>query len=353
MHILGIESSCDETAAAIVSDGCRTISSVVASQVAIHHLYGGVVPELASRHHVEAIVPVVRQALEEAGLEPEQIDGVAATQGPGLVGSLLVGFSFAKAYAYARALPFVGVNHLEGHIHSVFLGEDPPAYPFVALLVSGGHTSLYHVTGHTRHALMGQTRDDAVGEAYDKVAKMMGLGYPGGKVIDDLAAKGDPQKIRFPRAYLDKTAYDFSFSGIKTAVNRHLQTHPGSLPSAQASGTSAQSSGTSAQAAAEAAADIAAGFQAAVVEVLTFKLMAAARDRRCNHIAIVGGVAANQGLRRSVRAAAAKAGLQVHIPAIDLCGDNAAMIAAVGYHYLNEGVRTDLDADVYSRVPAR
>lgn len=333
MHILGIESSCDETAAAIVSDGCRTNASVVASQVAVHHLYGGVVPELASRHHVEAIVPVVRQALEEAGLEPEQLDGVAATQGPGLVGSLLVGFSFAKAYAYARGLPFVGVNHLEGHIHSVFLGDDPPAYPFVALLVSGGHTSLYHVTGHTRHALMGQTRDDAVGEAYDKVAKMMGLGYPGGKVIDDLAAKGDPQKIRFPRAYLDKSAYDFSFSGIKTAVNRHLQVDP--------------------QAVEDSAADIAAGFQAAVVEVLTFKLMAAARDRRCDHIAIVGGVAANQGLRSSVRAAAAKAGLQVHIPAIDLCGDNAAMIAAVGYHYLNAGMRTDLDADVYSRVPVR
>ncbi len=332
MHILGIESSCDETAAAVVSDGCRLASSIVASQVAVHHPYGGVVPELASRHHVEAIVPVVRQALNKAGLEPEQLDGVAATQGPGLVGSLLVGFSFAKAYAYARGLPFVGVNHLEGHIHSVFLGEDPPTFPFVALLVSGGHSSLYHVAGRTRNELMGQTRDDAVGEAYDKVAKMMGLGYPGGKVIDDLAAKGDPEKIRFPRAYLDKTAYDFSFSGIKTAVNRHLQTHP--------------------KAREENAADIAAGFQAAVVEVLTFKLMAAARERRCDHIAIVGGVAANQGLRRSVITAARKAGLQVHIPAIDLCGDNAAMIAAVGYHYLREGVRTDLDADVYSRVPA-
>jgi N6-L-threonylcarbamoyladenine synthase len=172
-----------------------------------------------------------------------------------------------------------------------------------------------------------------VGEAYDKVAKMMGLGYPGGRVIDDLAAKGDPEKIRFPRAYLDKTAYDFSFSGIKTAVNRHLQTHPRAVE--------------------ESAADIAAGFQAAVVEVLTFKLMAAARERGCRHIAIVGGVAANQGLRRSVKDAAKRAGLQVHIPAIDLCGDNAAMIAAVGYHYLKEGVRTDLDADVYSRLPAR
>jgi N6-L-threonylcarbamoyladenine synthase len=332
MHILGIESSCDETAAAVVADGNRLKSSVVASQVAVHHPYGGVVPELASRHHVEAVVPVVERALQDADLGPEQIDGVAATQGPGLVGSLLVGFSFAKAYAYARELPFVGVNHLEGHIHSVFLGDDPPSYPFVALLVSGGHTSLYHLVDRTRHELMGQTRDDAVGEAYDKVAKMMGLGYPGGKVIDDLAAQGDPERIRFPRAYLDKEAFDFSFSGIKTAVNRHLQVHPESLEAG--------------------AADIAAGFQAAVVEVLTYKLLRAARRRGCAHIAIVGGVAANRGLRESVRAAAAKAGLQVHIPAIDLCGDNAAMIAAVGYHYLKAGARTGLDADVYSRVPA-
>lgn len=303
MYILGIESSCDETAAAVVADGCRQQSSVVASQVAVHHPYGGVVPELASRHHVEAIVPVVEQALKDAALTPEQLGGVAATQGPGLVGSLLVGFSFAKAYAYARDLPFVGVNHLEGHIHSVFLGVDPPDYPFVALLVSGGHTSLYHVADRTRHELMGQTRDDAVGEAYDKVAKMMGLGYPGGRVIDELAA-----------------------------VNRHLQTHPNTLPGG--------------------AADIAAGFQAAVVEVLTYKLVQAARERRCRQIAIVGGVAANRGLRESVRAAAAEAGLSIHIPAVDLCGDNAAMIAAVGYHYLKEGVRTGLDADVYSRVAA-
>jgi N6-L-threonylcarbamoyladenine synthase len=332
MYILGIESSCDETAAAIVVDGERLKSSVVASQVAVHHPYGGVVPELASRHHVEAIVPVVDRALEDAGLSPQRLGGVAATQGRGLVGSLLVGFSFAKAYAYARELPFVGVNHLEGHIHSVFLGDQVPTYPFVALLVSGGHTSLYHVAGRTHHELMGQTRDDAVGEAYDKVAKMMGLGYPGGKVIDDLAARGNPGRIRFPRAYLDKDAFDFSFSGIKTAVNRHLQTHPETLEGG--------------------AADIAAGFQAAVVEVLTYKLVRAARQRSCAHIAVVGGVAANRGLRESVRAAAAASGLKVHIPAIDLCGDNAAMIAAVGYHYLEAGVRTGLDADVYSRVPA-
>jgi N6-L-threonylcarbamoyladenine synthase len=332
MHILGIESSCDETAAAVVSDGVHLESSVVASQVAVHYPYGGVVPELASRHHVEAIVPVVDQALKEAALSPDQLDGVAATQGPGLVGSLLVGFSFAKAYAYARELPFVGVNHLEGHIHSVFLGPDPPTCPFVALLVSGGHTSLYHVAGRTRHELMGQTRDDAVGEAYDKVAKMMGLGYPGGKVIDDLATEGDPGRFRFPRVYLDKDASDFSFSGLKTAVLRHLQTHPDLLP--------------------DGAADIAAGFQAAVVEVLTYKLLQAARRRHIRQIAVVGGVAANRGLRESVRAAAAEAGLHLHIPAIVLCGDNAAMIAAVGYHYLKQGVRTGLDADVYSRVPA-
>ncbi len=331
MRILGIESSCDETAAAVVVDGVELESSVVASQVAIHHPYGGVVPELASRHHVEAIVPIVAQALADSGCSPDQLDGVAATQGPGLVGSLLVGFSFAKAYAYARGLPFVGVNHLDGHIHSVFLGADPPAYPFVALLVSGGHTSIYHVADPTHHELMGQTRDDAVGEAYDKVAKMMGLGYPGGRVIDELAAQGDPLRVRFPRVYLDKRAFDFSFSGIKTAVNRHLQSHPDCLP--------------------DEAAHVAAGFQAAVVEVLTYKLIQAARLRQCAHIAIVGGVAANQGLRDSVRAAAAEAGIQVHIPAIALCGDNAAMIAAAGYHCLRAGMRTDLGADVYSRVP--
>ena len=333
MIVLGIESSCDETAAAVVRDGYEVLSSVVASQVAVHHPYGGVVPELASRKHIEAIVPVVEAAIEKAGIAAEQIDAVAVTQGPGLVGSLLVGLSFAKGFAYGHGIPWIGVDHLEGHINSVFLEHDPPTFPFVALLVSGGHTSIYHVTSHLDFRPMGQTRDDAAGEAYDKVAKMLGLGYPGGAVIDRLAAQGDPQRVFFTRPFLDKERFDFSFSGIKSAVMRHLQTHP--TPSD------------------EERAHIAAGFQAAVVEVLTYKSIHAAKATGSRHLAVVGGVAANRGLREAVTREAAAEGIAVHIPSIDLCGDNAAMMAAVGYHRLLEGERAGMDDDVYSRVKSR
>ncbi|MDL2269476.1 tRNA (adenosine(37)-N6)-threonylcarbamoyltransferase complex transferase subunit TsaD [Desulfosarcina sp. OttesenSCG-928-A07] len=330
MIILGIESSCDETAAAVVCDGKDVRSTVVASQVAVHHPYGGVVPELASRKHMEAIVPVVQEAITNAGISPENIHGVAVTQGPGLIGSLLVGFSFAKGFALGHGIPWVGVDHLEGHLHSVFLGDNPPPFPFAALLVSGGHTSIYHVKGPLDITLMGQTRDDAAGEAYDKVAKMLGLGYPGGVIIDQMALCGNPKKISFPRPFLDKDKFDFSFSGIKSAVMRHLQIHP--LPSDDDKK------------------DIAAGFQAAVVDVLVHKIIHAALSTGCKHLAVVGGVAANQGLRRAVAQEAEQLGLVVHIPAIDLCGDNAAMIAAVGYHRLIAGQQSDLDADVYSRI---
>ncbi|BBO89361.1 tRNA (adenosine(37)-N6)-threonylcarbamoyltransferase complex transferase subunit TsaD [Desulfosarcina ovata] len=333
MIVLGIESSCDETAAAVVRNGCEVLASVVASQVAVHHPYGGVVPELASRKHIEAIVPVVDQAIAESGIPAKKIDGVAVTQGPGLIGSLLVGFSFAKGFAFGHGIPWVGVDHLEGHINSVFLEADPPAFPFVALLVSGGHTSIYHVTSHRDFHPMGQTRDDAAGEAYDKVAKMLGLGYPGGVVIDRLAAQGDPTKVVFTRPYLDKAEFDFSFSGIKSAVMRHLQLHPDPSPGDQA--------------------DIAAGFQAAVVDVLTFKIIHAAKAKGCAHLAVVGGVAANRGLREAVTRDAAADGIRVHIPSIELCGDNAAMVAAVGYHRLATGERAGLDDDVYSRVKFR
>ncbi|MBW2612257.1 MAG: tRNA (adenosine(37)-N6)-threonylcarbamoyltransferase complex transferase subunit TsaD [Deltaproteobacteria bacterium] len=330
MLILGIETSCDETAAAVVKDGFTPLSSIVSSQVDIHHPFGGVVPELASRKHIEAIVPVVHEALENAGVHASQIQGVAATQGPGLVGSLLVGFSFAKAFAYSMDLPWIGVNHLEGHINSVFLEPDPPPFPFVVLLVSGGHTAIYHVTSHTDIELMGQTRDDAAGEAFDKVSKMLGLGYPGGRVVGEMAAKGDPGKVKFKRPYLDKKEYDFSFSGIKTGVNRYIQ----SMGIADESQIR----------------DIAAGFQEAVVDVLSYKLLHAARQRNCDHTAIVGGVAANTRLRDKVTDEASRIGLEIHIPSPDLCGDNAAMIASVGFHYLKRGILSDLRSDVYSRV---
>ena len=329
MIILGIETSCDETAAAIVVDGTTILSSEVSSQVKVHHPYGGVVPELASRKHIEAIVPIVSAAIQSSDVNLKQIDGIAVTQGPGLIGSLLVGFSFAKAYAFALDIPWVGVNHLEGHINSVFLESDPPPFPFVSLLVSGGHTSLYYVTAHLEAELMGQTRDDAAGEAYDKVAKMLGLGSPGGNIIDDLAATGDPNRIVFPRTYLDKQGFDFSFSGIKTAVNRYIQKYSDDYKNRIP--------------------DIAAGFQASVVEVLTFKVIQAVLEKGCGHVAIVGGVAANNGLRQRVTRAAKENGLQVHIPSVRLCGDNAAMIAAAGYHHLKAGRVSTMDMDVFSR----
>lgn len=330
MIILGIETSCDETAASVVEDGTRVLSSTIASQIDVHHVYGGVVPEIASRKHLEAIVPVVRTAIKDSGLDLSQIDAIAVTQGPGLVGALLVGFSFAKAFAYAQKIPWIGVNHLEGHITSVFLNDTPPEFPYIALLVSGGHTSIYHVTSHTEFSLMGQTRDDAVGEAYDKVSKMLDLGYPGGMVIDNLAKQGDRKKIKFPRSYLDKTAFDFSFSGLKSAVRRYIQENSGDYKNQLP--------------------DIASGFQESVVEVLTHKLINAAKQKNCKHIAVVGGVAANSRLREQIRKSALKHKIQVHIPAIELCGDNAAMIAAEGYHYLKKGHFSNFDDDVYSRA---
>lgn len=330
MIILGIETSCDDTAAAVVVDGKQIRSSVVSSQIAVHHPFGGVVPELASRKHIQAIVPVVDEALRTADMDAEALDAVAVTHGPGLVGALLVGFCFAKSYAYTLDIPWVGVSHLEGHINSVFLEADPPPFPFVALLASGGHTAVYHVTDHTAVELLGQTRDDAAGEAFDKVSKMLGLGYPGGSVIDRLAPEGRPENIVFPRPMLDRSTFDFSFSGLKTAVRRYIQTHEDDylqqIP------------------------DIVAGFQEAVTDVLSHKIVRAAMVKECGHIAVVGGVAANRRLREKIQYDAVRKGLTVHIPSVELCGDNAAMIAASGYHYLKNGVVSGLGDDVYSRV---
>src|SRR5437773_2390154 len=277
MRVLGIETSCDETAAAVVADDFRILSNVVASQEAVHAPYGGVVPELASRRHLEVIVPVVEKALADAGVGLADLDGIAVTQGPGLVGSLLVGCSLAKALAYAHDKPLVGVNHLEGHIYAAFLTDDPPVHPFLALVVSGGHTALYHARAPLAYALVGQTRDDAAGEAFDKVAKLLGLGFPGGPVIERTATTGDPKAITFPLAQMTDGADDFSFSGIKTSVSFYVKRHA-PLGEGQV-------------------ADVAASFQAAVVKTLVRKTVRAALRTGVTRVVLTGGVAANGPLR--------------------------------------------------------
>ena len=322
MVVLGIESSCDETAAAVVADGRRIVSSVVASQDAIHAPYGGVVPELASRRHLEVIVPTVQRALADASVGVSALDGIAVTYGPGLVGSLLVGCSLAKSLAWASGLPLVGVNHLEGHIYASVLTDEPPDHPFLALVVSGGHTALYHAPRPLRYALVGQTRDDAAGEAFDKVAKLLGLGYPGGPNIERVAHRGDPRAVAFPRAHMTDLASDFSFSGIKTAVSLHVKRR-GPLSPAQI-------------------ADVAASFQATVCGMLVERTVAAAITLGVRRVVLTGGVAANGMLRAALAAAAAEHSLHLHVPPARLCTDNAAMIAAAGTARLRAGERADL-----------
>ena len=329
MNVLGIETSCDETSAAVVKDGRDVLSNVIASQTNAHHRYGGVVPEIASRLHIDAVSRVVKAAIDKAGVSVAAVDSVAATRGPGLIGSLLVGFSFAKAFAYAANVPMAGVNHLEGHIYSSFLCDTPPPFPFIALVASGGHTNIYHVQSYSRFELMGQTRDDAVGEAFDKVSKMMGLGYPGGPVIESMANKGNPARIDFPRTFLDKGSFDFSFSGLKSAVGRYLAENPDRSQ--------------------ESLHHIAAGFQAAVCDVLTGKLLLACKEKECTNAAVTGGVAANSTFCRDLSLRAEKSGITVHVPAGEYCGDNAAMIAARGFRQLLEGDVCSLTDDVFSR----
>jgi N6-L-threonylcarbamoyladenine synthase len=330
--VLGLESSCDETAAAVVEDGRRVLSDVVASQHEVHAPYGGVVPELASRAHVVNVVPVLRAALDRAGIGLDQLDGVAVTAGPGLVGALLVALQTAKALAWARGLPIVGVHHLMGHLTAVFLEPDPPPMPHLALIVSGGHTSLVRVEGHGDVVEMGATRDDAAGEAFDKGAKLLGLGYPGGAVIDRLARVGDPRGLSFPRPMLSaETGDDFSFSGLKTALLHHVRAH--GVPDGQA------------------LADLCASYQAAIVEVLVRKTRRAARREGLAHVQICGGVAANSGLRDALRAAGAEDGFTVHVPPPARCTDNAAMIAAAGYHRLRVGDAAGLDLNATASWP--
>ncbi len=322
MLILGIETSCDETAAGVVADGRRLLSNVVASQAAIHARYGGVVPEVASRHHLEAIVPVVRAALTQAGVKPRDLDAVAVTAGPGLAGALLVGLNAAKALAYAWEKPLLGVNHLEGHVYANWLGEEAPPLPAVALIVSGGHSEIVLVEDYGSYRLLGRTRDDAAGEAFDKAARVLALGFPGGPAIERTAREAGPRPLRLPRAWLGRSS-DFSFSGLKTAVLH------------------------AAREATASAADIAAGFQEAVVDVLVTKTARAADEAGARSVLLSGGVAANGPLRSEL---ARRSPAPVWAPPLSLCTDNGAMIAAAAF-YRREAGEADLELDVRASWP--
>jgi N6-L-threonylcarbamoyladenine synthase len=332
MLLLAIESSCDETAAAILQDGSKLLSSVVDSQVQVHSPYGGVVPELASRRHIETIYLIVEEALNQAAINLDQLDAIAVTQGPGLIGSLLVGVSFAKALAYVENIPCFGVDHMAGHLLSIFLGENHPGFPYMALVASGGHSSIYLVRDPLTYEIVGQTRDDAPGEAFDKVAKLLGLGYPGGPIIAQHAKTGNPAALPFPRAWLEAESLDFSFSGLKTAVVNYVNGEQQKKKSLHIP-------------------DICASFQEAIAEVLVAKTLAAARKSKVPRIVLAGGVGANIRLRELLRSRGQDEDIEVFLPPKHFCTDNAAMIAIAGYHLFRDSnlEPARLDMDVYSR----
>ncbi len=322
--ILAIESSCDETAAAVVKNGREVLSNVINTQIAIHTEYGGVVPEIASRKHIENINPVIRKALEDANVTLDDIDAIGVTYGPGLVGALLVGVAEAKAIAFAKNKPLVGVHHIEGHISANYVENKELEPPFVALVVSGGHTHLVKVNDYGEYEIVGRTRDDAAGEAFDKVARAIGLGYPGGPKIDKLAKEGNPEAIEFPRAHVDNAPYDFSFSGIKSAVLNYIN-------SANMQGKEINR------------ADVAASFQKAVVDALVSRAVRLTKECGVDKLAIAGGVASNSALRAAVQEECAKNNIKFYSPSPVLCTDNAAMIGAAAYYEYIKGVRHGYD----------
>ena len=330
MYVLGIETSCDETAAAVLGDGKLLLSNVIASQVDLHKIYGGVVPEIASRKHMEMIIPVICEALNDASVTLSDIEGIAVTRGPGLVGSLLVGLSVAKAIAFALKIPFVGVNHLAGHVASIFLSPDHPEFPLVALVVSGGHTNIYLMKDFQDFTVLGQTRDDAAGEAFDKAAKLLNMGYPGGVIIDRLAKKGNRKRIEFPRAMRD--SLDFSFSGLKTSLLVYIKKRECPLSDDELP-------------------NVAASYQEAIIDVLVEKTLKAAEIHSISRIVVCGGVAANSRLRERFAEESRLKGFHVYIPPPIFCTDNAAMIAVVGEHLLTRGLKDSLNLNAVSRWP--
>jgi N6-L-threonylcarbamoyladenine synthase len=332
MMILGIESSCDDTSAAVIKDDKTLLSNVISSQVEFHTKYGGVVPEIASRKHQECIIPVIKEALFKAGVTLDDINGIAVTQGPGLVGSLLVGINAAKSIAHSRKLPIVGINHLEGHMLAPHL-ENDVSFPNITLVVSGGHTNLYKVGDFGDYTLLGSTRDDAAGEAFDKVAKLLDLGYPGGVVIDRLSKLGDPSSINFPRPMLNDPSYDFSFSGLKTAVRYYID----KIPENELTDTKIN--------------NICASFQTAVVDILTAKTIQAAREHHAEIITLTGGVAANSLLRSQMTEKADLEDIRVFTPSILLCTDNAAMIAFAGLKRIRDYDKFPYSLNAISRWP--